>query len=919
MHKRLMFPICLVAVLSLAAQAVEPIGYWPFDGSLTDVAGSTNATFYGGTPNYVKGRVKEAIRFDGVNDYAEVMIGNLSTYTITAWVMPEKTDVASIIVRTSPSGPTVHWSHQLRIIAPGKFEHYLYDGAERRATGTTTIEPGNWYFVTISATDNGTMRLYVNGKEEGSGTTIGTLWSGGDRFQFGSNSGGPFGWFQGVIDDVRIYDQTLTKADLAALMTASPYPFAYSPQPASGTMLGRISTTLQWRGGDFAASHEVYIGESFDDVNEGTVQPTATTQPRLNVGMPGAPYPAGLTPGRTYYWRVDEINTTNPDSPWKGEVWSFWVQPAGAWNPSPADGATFVLTSEKMAWDLGMGAIFHTVYSGESLDAVSNATTGGWMTADAIYDFGTLKTSTTYYWRVDEFTMTGTVKGATWSFTTLPDVPPASDPNLLVSWTFEEGLGAAHAVDWSGRGNHGTIVGAPQWTPEGSSGGTLIFDGTNDYVYCQMAPAMPTQTLCAWVKTLKAPASICGWADARPTSGIHDRELFINAGKTVTWRIWDGAEKAVQSAQPVADGAWHHVAGVYTSAKSIELYVDGVSQGSAVIADIFNGYATPYLTAGIESMAGRYVDGVIDDVRVYNKALSAEELQKLVRGDPRLAWSPAPASGAIVDIRDADSLSWSAGDTGASHDVYLGTGRDAVAAAGKDAPEYQGNQSGMSFSLAGQVEFGGGDYFWRIDEVEADGTVDRGNIWKFTVPGYLVVDDFESYNDAEDKGTRIYEVWLDGVQNGTTSYVGYESSSGGTFGERTIVNGGTQSMPFDYNNANDPYYAEASRTWTTAQDWTMLGATTLTVYLRGNATNDANQPFYVALENQGKSPVVVVHPDPAVLTSEEWVEWQIPLSQFAGVNPAKIKTMYVGVGDRNSPKPGGGGRIYIDDIRLTKP
>jgi hypothetical protein len=914
-----MFPICLVAVLGLAAQAAEPIGYWPFDGSLTDVAGSANATFYGGTPNYVKGRVKEAIRLDGVNDYAEVMIGNLSTYTITAWVMPEKTDAASIIVRTSPSGPTVHWSHQLRIVTPGKFEHYLYDGAERRATGTTTIEPGNWYFVAISATDNGTMRLYVNGKEEGSGTAVGMLWSGGDRFQFGSNSGGSFGWFQGVVDDVRIYDQTLTKADLAALMTAAPYPFAYSPQPGNGTMLGRISTTLQWRAGDFAASHEVYIGETFDDANDGVVQPTATTQPRLNVGMPGGPYPAGLTPGRTYYWRVDEINTSNPDSPWKGEVWSFWVQPAGAWNPSPADGATYVLTSEKMAWNLGMGAIFHTVYFGESLDVVSNATTGGWMTADAIYDFGTLKTSTTYYWRVDEFTMTGTVKGATWSFTTLPDIPPASDPNLLVSWTFEEGPGAAHVADWSGRGNHGTIVGAPQWTPEGSSGGTLIFDGKDDYVYCQMAPAMPTQTVCVWVKTLKAPASICGWADARPTSGIHDRELFINAGKTVTWRIWDGAEKTVQSAQPVADGAWHHVAGVYTSAKSIELYVDGVSQGSAVIADIFNGYATPYLTAGIESAAGRCVDGVIDDVRVYNKALSAEELQKLVRGDPRLAWSPAPASGAIVDIRDADSLSWSAGDTAASHDVYLGTGRDAVAAAGKDASEYQGNQSGMSFSLTGQVEFGGGDYFWRIDEVEADGTVIRGNIWKFTVPGYLVVDDFESYNDAEDKGTRIYEVWLDGVQNGTTSYVGYESSSGGTFGERTIVYGGTQSMPFDYNNANDPYYAEASRTWTTAQDWTMLGATTLTLYLRGNATNDANQPFYVALENQGKSPVVVVHPDPAVLTSEEWVQWQIPLSQFAGVNPAKIKTLYVGVGDRNSPKPGGGGRIYIDDIRLAKP
>jgi hypothetical protein len=92
--------------------------------------------------------------------------------------------------------------------------------------------------------------------------------------------------------------------------------------------------------------------------------------------------------------------------------------------------------------------------------------------------------------------------------------------------------------------------------------------------------------------------------------------------------------------------------------------------------------------------------------------------------------------------------------------------------------------------LDGLVESGGGDYFWRVDEVEADGTVHRGSVWKSTVPGYLIVDDFESYNDAEEgTGTRLYEVWIDGVSNGSTSYVGYEFPSGGTFGARTIVHG----------------------------------------------------------------------------------------------------------------------------------
>jgi len=84
-----------------------------------------------------------------------------------------------------------------------------------------------------------------------------------------------------------------------------------------------------------------------------------------------------------------------------------------------------------------------------------------------------------------------------------------------------------------------------------------------------------------------------------------------------------------------------------------------------------------------------------------------------MRGDPLLAGNPVPARNAVVDIRDVGSLSWAAGDTAVSHDVYFGTDRDAVAAADNNAAEFQGNQPGISFSVAGLVEFGGGDYYWR--------------------------------------------------------------------------------------------------------------------------------------------------------------------------------------------------------------
>ena len=101
-------------------------------------------------------------------------------------------------------------------------------------------------------------------------------------------------------------------------------------------------------------------------------------------------------------------------------------------------------------------------------------------------------------------------------------------------------------------------------------------------------------------------------------------------------------------------------------------------------------------------------DGAVDDVRIYNKALTPEEVKQAMRGDPLLAWNPQPVVGANVDIRDAAMLSWSAGETAAQHDVYLGTDKAAVKAADAGSPEYKGRQAGTSFASAGLVAFGGG-------------------------------------------------------------------------------------------------------------------------------------------------------------------------------------------------------------------
>ncbi|MFB0551975.1 MAG: hypothetical protein ACETWQ_01570 [Phycisphaerae bacterium] len=196
---------------------------------------------------------------------------------------------------------------------------------------------------------------------------------------------------------------------------------ARNPEPADGALIADTWVTLGWRSGDFAISHYIYLGENFDDVNDGTPDSSGfqgnQTSTFFVVGFPGYPYPDGLVPGTTYYWRIDEVNDTEPNSPWKGDVWSFAVPPKTAYAPDPTDRAELVNPDVELSWTAGFGSKLHTVYFGDNFDDVNNAA-GGLTQGETSYTPGTLKMAKTYYWRVDEFDAIETHKGNVWSFMT---------------------------------------------------------------------------------------------------------------------------------------------------------------------------------------------------------------------------------------------------------------------------------------------------------------------------------------------------------------------------------------------------------------------------------------------------------------------------------------------------------------------
>jgi len=194
------------------------------------------------------------------------------------------------------------------------------------------------------------------------------------------------------------------------------------PNPVDGALLEQTWATLGWLAGDLAASHDVYLGDSFDDVNDGTYESDTFRGNQgadalyFVAGFPGYPYPDGLVHGTTYYWRIDAVNEAEPNSPWVGDVWSFLVPPKTAYDPVPADGAQFLQPDVELSWAAGFCAKLNTIYLGEDFNDVNTAT-DGIAVEMTNYTPSSIQLTKTYYWRIDEFDGTETNKGEVWSFT----------------------------------------------------------------------------------------------------------------------------------------------------------------------------------------------------------------------------------------------------------------------------------------------------------------------------------------------------------------------------------------------------------------------------------------------------------------------------------------------------------------------
>jgi hypothetical protein len=448
MCRNLIYLVSFTLVLALTSSIqADLIGYWRFDEASGTIAADSAGADNDGTlsenvewqPDF--GKSGGALLYDGTDTaHVEFPTTGMSatTGTVAAW---------GYLSEPQPAQTRYFFGHTTQPPYNNRVQLYMDGGnteldlglgdSHTRQTNIMVLDTEVWYHVALTW-DNGNYVVYVDGVDVATGTYtgLGAL----HPFAWIGNDGNPISEgteaFGGMLDEVRLYDVALNADQIQAAMRGEPLPLASRPNPKDGSIILETWVNISWSPGDFAVSHDVYIGDNFDDVNNGAESTFQGNQEAMFfvAGFPGFAIPDGLVPGTTYYWRIDEVNDTEPNSPWKGKVWSFAVAPKTAYEPVPADGAEAVSADVELSWTPGFGSKLHTVYFGDNFDEVDNAA-DGLSQGTTTYIPGLLKMAKTYFWRVDEFDVVETHKGDVWNFTTIGAVGNPEPANGAVDIT----------------------------------------------------------------------------------------------------------------------------------------------------------------------------------------------------------------------------------------------------------------------------------------------------------------------------------------------------------------------------------------------------------------------------------------------------------------------------------------------------
>jgi len=307
-------------------------GTWLLDEGAGNIAKDSSGHAYHadlkGNPAWVKGKFGHALEFQG-GSYLEIRdssknlsFGGTAPFSITAWV---KNQGGGTVVGKFNGG--IIGAYILQIDGGGTVSFHR-EVAPWAFSGTKALPSNDFGHVAVTY-DGAVMKIYVNGAFDASQDRGAQNTDSVTPVLIGARltNGAPSEFFDGVLDEVAVFNVALTEEQIREVMKGLAFSEAVYPTPEDEATDVRRDASLGWTAAARAATHNVYFGTSREDVK------AASTDASLGVlaskGQTETTYTPDsiLTYGKTYFWRIDEVNGPPDYTIFRGKVWSFTAEP----------------------------------------------------------------------------------------------------------------------------------------------------------------------------------------------------------------------------------------------------------------------------------------------------------------------------------------------------------------------------------------------------------------------------------------------------------------------------------------------------------------------------------------------------------------------------------------------------------------
>jgi hypothetical protein len=672
------------AGLALADTRTGLVLHYSFDGDAgsvaTDLSGQGNSGSFVGAGLEPDGVGGAAAAFDGIDDHVRVPSSASlmpAEVTIAAWVRFDSppSEVKALVFKRNPNFSN-NEAYALQRNAAGGLRFVLANEAQTRLDSEGTMSAGEWHHVAATFSQP-VMSVYVDGQLAGTASHDSALAHNSTADVFigaADHKYYPMGSFaHGAMDDVRIYDRALAAEEIAELA-------GVEPAETSGPVLhytfdadfGNVVLDDSGNGRTGTVNGATWVPDGaqggayrFDD-NSQVI--TAT-----DAGLPSGDAPRTIA----LWMKIDTTyadgctgmlgyGTQGYDSRFSGLGFD-WRLDRNRIYFSP--GGTCFLTEQQLpppgtwmhvAYTYGGNGSHHLYYNGVLSDGMSelsgpvNTTLAGLLRLGGHPDNpgpdgGYLDDVRIYDRPLSAREIAELAGGRP------PEEAPAND--LVLHYAFNADDGAT-ATDGSGFGNHGLIVGAGL-EPDGGGGLAAAFDGIDDHVRVpSSASLMPAEvTIAAWVRFDSPPSEVKALVFKRNPNFSNNEAyaLQLNAAGGLRFVLGNGTQTRLDSAGTMSAGEWHHVAATF-SQPVMSVYVDGQLAGTASHNSALAHDAAANLFIGAADHAyypmGSFARGAMDDVRIYGRALAADEIAELAGVEP--AGTTGPVLHYTFDVNHGD-------------------------------------------------------------------------------------------------------------------------------------------------------------------------------------------------------------------------------------------------------------------------